>query len=177
VPDNDYRRFLRERVDDMDEKAGPGPFVLSDGSRVGTHEGYPFYTIGQRHGLGLAMGEPIYVTDIDPETNVITVGPRNELLRHALTAVQVNHVREADLSAERSATAKIRYNDPGAGCLVWEEDGALRVVFDRPRRAITPGQAVVVYDGADVLAGAWIDRAGRSAARPVGRETNAVESV
>lgn len=163
VPDNDYRRFLRERVNDIEDQAGPGPFVLSDGTKVGTHEGYPFYTIGQRHGLGLAMGEPIYVTDIDPESNVITVGPREELLERALRAGQLNHVREADLSAERKASAKIRYNDAGAPCTVWEEDGKLRVVFDRPRRAVTPGQAVVVYDGADVLAGGWIERAGTAA--------------
>jgi len=157
VPDNDYRRFLRDRVPDMAEKAGPGPFVLSDGSPAGTHEGYPFYTIGQRHGLGLATGEPIYVTHIDAETNTITVGPKSELMKHSLVAGQLNHVGVADLNEERDAFAKIRYNDTGAPCLVRQEGDRLHVSFFEPRKAITPGQAVVVYDGDAVLAGGWIE--------------------
>lgn len=156
VPDNDYRRFLRERVSDMDERAGRGDFVLSSGKKFGTHEGYPFYTIGQRHGLGLAVGEPIYVTHIDANTNTVTVGPKEELLGSDLTAHQINHVKYADLTRERAATGKIRYKDEGAPCAVWQEGDLLRVRFAEPRRAITPGQAVVIYEGEDVLAGAWI---------------------
>ena len=76
IPDNDYRRFLRDRVDGLKEAVEGGPFVQSDGTVVGEHAGYPFYTIGQRHGLGLALGYPVYVTGIDAETNVVTVGPR-----------------------------------------------------------------------------------------------------
>ena len=84
VPDNDYRRFLRDRVPNMEERAGEGKFVLEDGTQVGIHQGYPFYTIGQRHGLGLALGYPVYVLRIDPDSNKITVGPRESLLKHSL---------------------------------------------------------------------------------------------
>ncbi len=157
VPDNDYRRFLRDRVGDIDERVGEGSFVTSDGSLVGTHEGYPFYTIGQRHGLGLALGYPIYVTAIDPETNVITVGPRDELLKHSLVAGQVNLLKQTKIEGEQLGSAMIRYNDTGAACLYSLDDGGdLHVHFAEPRRAITPGQAVVVYDGEDVVAGGWI---------------------
>lgn len=156
VPDNNYRRFLKERVPDMEERAGKGPFILSSGEHFGTHEGYPFYTIGQRHGLGLATGEPIYVTHINPETNTVTVGPKEELMGTALSAGQINFVKVPDLLQERTAFAKIRYKDPGAPCVVWQEGDKLHVRFSTPRRAITPGQAIVLYDGDEILAGAWI---------------------
>ncbi len=116
VPDNNYRRFLRDRVPDMDQKAGPGNFLLSDGTVMGQHEGYPFYTIGQRHGLGLAVGEPIYVTRIDAKSNTVWVGPKEELLGQRLTAAQINPIKYADLTGERDAAGKIRYKDEGAPC-------------------------------------------------------------
>jgi len=157
VPDNDYRRFLRDRVEDLDERVGPGPMVLSDGTEIGTHEGYPFYTIGQRHGLGIALGYPAYVTSIDPETNTVSVGPREELLQQTLTASEFNPIKYPELDDELPAEGKIRYNDAGAPCLVRQTGSdTLEVSFARPRRAITPGQAVVLYEGDDVLGGAWI---------------------
>jgi tRNA-specific 2-thiouridylase len=156
VPDNNYRRFLKDRVPDMEERAGKGNFVLSSGEVFGTHEGYPFYTIGQRHGLGLATGEPIYVTHINPDTNTVTVGPKEELMGTSLSAAQINHVKFGELTSEREAFAKIRYKDPGAKCVVWQEGDILHARFTEPRRAITPGQAIVVYDGDEVMAGAWI---------------------
>lgn len=161
VPDNNYRRFLRDRVPDMDERVGKGDYVLSDGTKVGQHEGYPFYTIGQRHHLGLATGEPIYVSHIDAKTNTITVGPRDELMGDDLTANQINYVKHSDIRTERPAVGKIRYKDEGAPCVVWQEDDLLRVRFAEPRRAITPGQAIVLYEGEDVLAGAWITHVGQ----------------
>ncbi len=159
VPDNDYRRFLRDRVPDLDARVGRGDFMTSDGSVVGIHDGYPFYTVGQRHGLGLALGAPVYVTKIDPSRNRVYVGPREELSGDALVAGQINLVKYSDLYEERPATGKIRYNDPGAPCIVAQTKGdELEVVFAEARTAITPGQAVVVYDGEDVLAGGWIER-------------------
>lgn len=159
VPDNNYRRFLRDRVPDLDERAGPGPYVSTTGALIGTHEGYPFYTIGQRHGLGLSLGYPAYVTAIDADTNTITVGKRDDLLRFRLTATGFNPIKYADLTDERPASGKIRYNDRGAPCIAWQsEDQTLHVAFPEPRTAITPGQAVVLYEGDDVLGGAWIDR-------------------
>jgi len=157
VPDNDYRRFLRERVPGLSEEVGGGSFVLSSGEVIGTHDGYPFYTIGQRHGLGISAGFPLYVTRIDPETNVITLGPREELLAQQLRATQINLVKYPNLFEERPAVGKIRYKDDGAPALVWQTgDDEIRVAFTSPRRAITPGQSVVLYEGDDVLGGGWI---------------------
>ncbi|PSQ90085.1 MAG: tRNA 2-thiouridine(34) synthase MnmA, partial [Bacteroidetes bacterium QS_8_64_10] len=161
IPDDDYHRFLKDRVDGLEEEVAGGDFILSDGTKVGEHDGYPFYTVGQRRGLGLALGHRIYVTDIDAETNTITVGPREELQQQTLTARQINMVGAADLTEERPVTASIRYNDAGAPGLAWQPgEDELAVAFAEPQRAITPGQAVVLYDGDDLLAGGWIETVG-----------------
>ena len=158
IPDDDYRRFLKDRVAGLEEEVGGGTFVLNDGTVVGEHAGYPFYTIGQRHGLGLALGFPIYVTHIDPETNTVTVGPREALMKQMLTARKINLIKYTDLRQERPALGKIRYKDPGGACLVRQTDAeTLEVAFAEPRQAITLGQSVVLYEGDDVLAGGWID--------------------
>ena len=163
IPDNDYRRFLRDRVTGLDENVRGGPFVLSDGKVVGQHAGYPFYTIGQRHGLGLALGTPVYVTAIDPESNTVTVGPREELLQEHLIARQINLMKYPELRQERAATGKIRYKDAGAPCLVQQTgDDELTVGFAERRQAITPGQSVVLYEGEDILGGGWIASAWRA---------------
>ncbi|MEM1126966.1 MAG: tRNA 2-thiouridine(34) synthase MnmA [Bacteroidota bacterium] len=157
IPDNNYRRFLKDRVPELETQVQNGVFQLSDGTPVGRHNGYPFYTIGQRHGLGLAMGYPVYVTHIDADTNVVTVGPREELMKQRLVARQVNLIKYPDLREERLAVGKIRYKDAGGACLVQQTgDDELAVAFAEPRPAITPGQAVVLYEGDEVLAGAWI---------------------
>jgi len=165
IPDNDYGRFLRDRVDGLEEEVKGGTFVLSDGTVVGEHEGYPFYTVGQRRGLGLALGERVYVTDIDPETNTITVGPKEELMEQTLTAHEINLVKYPEIEEERSAWGTIRYNDDGAGCLAWQpDDDTLKVAFAEPRRAITPGQSLVLYEDDDVLGGGWIHDVGTGTA-------------
>jgi len=157
VPDNDYRRFLRDRVPGLAAEVEGGKFVLTSGEVIGTHEGYPFYTIGQRHGLGVAAGVPLYVTRIDPESNIITLGTRDELLGQKLRARQVNFIKYPDLFDERPAIGKIRYKDDGAPALVWQTgDDEIRVAFSVPRTAITPGQSVVLYEDDDVLGGGWI---------------------
>ncbi len=164
VPDNNYRRFLKERVRGLEEEVAGGNFVLKDGTVVGQHEGYPFYTIGQRRGLGLSLGERAYVTAIDAQTNTITVGPREDLLKQRLMARQINLVKHADLGEERPAIGAIRYNDAGAPCLV-RQTGAdeLEVHFSEPRRAITAGQSVVLYEDDEILAGGWIHEVGEAA--------------
>ncbi len=157
VPDNDYRRFIRERVGDLDERVGIGDFVTRSGETVGTHLGYPYYTIGQRHGLGIAMGEPFYVSRIDAVTNTITVGPREELLEMSLVADQLNLLKYDSLPNDLPVNAKIRYNDSGAGGIVNQVGSdSIRVDFAESRTAITPGQAVVLYEGDDLIGGAWI---------------------
>ncbi len=167
IPDNDYRRFLKDQVAGLEERVHGGPFVLSDGSEVGRHAGYPFFTVGQRHGLGLALGYPVYVTNIDPITNTVTVGPREELLKEYLVARQINLIKFPQLREERPATGKIRYRDPGAPCLVRQSgDDELQVGFAVRRAAITPGQSVVLYEGDDVLGGGWIAAAWREEDAP-----------
>lgn len=161
IPDNDYGRFLKDRVDGLEEDVSGGKFVLSDGTVVGEHEGYPFYTIGQRRGLGLALGERVYVTDIDPETNTITVGPKEELMEQTVTAREINLVKYPTLDEDRPAIGSIRYNDPGSPCVVWQsDDDVLKAAFAEPRQAITPGQSVVFYEEDTVLGGGWIHEVG-----------------
>ncbi len=157
VPDNDYRRFLRDRVPDLDDRIGPGPMKHVDGRDLGQHEGFPYYTVGQRHGLGLAMGHPVYVTHIDADTNTITVGPEDALGRHKLSADGLNLIKFDELIDVHQATAKIRYKDPGAPCLVTQTGAdTIDIDFLTPRKAIAPGQAVVMYEEEDVIGGAWI---------------------
>ena len=159
IPDNDYRRFLRDRVPNLDQEVNDGPIVLSDGTEVGRHAGYPFYTIGQRRGLNLALGYPAYVSAIDPKSNTITVGPREELLKQTLVATKINLIKYRALPVERLVLGKIRYKDPGAPCIVYQTaDDELQISFMQPRRAITPGQSVVIYEGDDVLGGGWIQQ-------------------
>ncbi len=161
VPDNDYRRFLSDRVDGLQVKVDGGLFVDRHGNVLGKHKGYPFYTIGQRRGLHLAMGKPVYVTHIDPETNTITVGDESELVN--TTAIARNIVMgkyERINETEMPINAAIRYNDTGEpGFLTQNGDDEITVRFPEGRTAITPGQALVVYEGDDVISGGWIYKA------------------
>ena len=160
VPDDDYRRFLKDRVDGLEEEVSGGKIVDQDGNVVGEHEGYPFYTIGQRRGLDLAMGKPVYVTDINPDTNVITIGEKKDLISTTCKAREVNLVKYDRIpEKEMEVTGAIRYNDEGAiGYVSQTGDDEIEVTFPAGREAITPGQAVVCYEGNDVVAGGWIKK-------------------
>lgn len=161
IPDNDYRRFIAESVEDYEDRVGPGNFLDRYGTIIGRHTGYPNYTIGQRRGLHLPMGDPVYVTHINAQTNEVTVGPKEDLIQSTLIATEVNFVKKASLPFNQpvEVSAKIRYNDPGApGQLTQLGEDSVQVHFPDGREAITPGQAVVCYDGDDVLAGGWIKK-------------------
>lgn len=159
IPDNDYRRFLRDNVDDIDQHVGRGSIVL-DGKVIGTHDGYPFYTIGQRKGLGIAHAEPLYVLDVLPQTNTVVIGTEDRLYHTALEAKDVNLQKYADLREPRELVAKIRYKDAGCAATCWTDDeGTLHVRFTEPRPAITRGQSVVLYEGDDVVGGGIITTA------------------
>ncbi|MFP8488890.1 tRNA 2-thiouridine(34) synthase MnmA [Gracilimonas sp. Q87] len=160
VPDDDYRRFLKDRVDGLEERVSGGKFVDQNGKVVGEHEGYPFYTIGQRRGLDLAMGKPVYVTHINPITNTITIGEKEDLVSSTLVAGEMNLVKYDKIPEdEMEITGSIRYNDDGAiGLLTQLSDTEMKVHFPAGREAITPGQAIVCYEGDDVLAGGWIKK-------------------
>ncbi|MEP7234074.1 MAG: tRNA 2-thiouridine(34) synthase MnmA [Ignavibacteriota bacterium] len=161
VQDNDYRRFLKENVSDISVVSPQGKFILN-GDVVGEHNGVPFYTIGQRKGLGLSIPshpEPLYVTGLDVVTNTVQLGDDPDLFESELTASAVNYMKYSTLPSEGlPVTAKIRYKDEGAPAhaFLYGTD-RFRVVFENPRRAITPGQSVVLYEGDDVVAGGIID--------------------
>ncbi|MAL18951.1 MAG: tRNA 2-thiouridine(34) synthase MnmA [Balneola sp.] len=160
VPDDDYRRFLRDRVDGLEERVSGGKFVDQEGNIVGEHEGYPFYTIGQRRGLDLAMGTPVYVTNIDPVTNTITIGEKKDLVSSTLIAGELNLIKYDKIPEDNmEITGAIRYNDEGAiGEVTQLSEDQMKVHFPAGREAITPGQAIVCYEGDDVLAGGWIKK-------------------
>jgi tRNA-specific 2-thiouridylase len=159
IPDNNYERFLKERLPGLQDTVDGGD-MLMDGEVVGKHRGYPFYTIGQRKGLGLARSRPVYVTGIDRSTNRITVGYEEDLQMRGLRASQTNMIKYPDCLTPRRVTARIRYKDPGGeATAVSLEDGRLEVRFDALRRAVTPGQSVVLYEGDDVVGGGVIDEA------------------
>jgi tRNA-specific 2-thiouridylase len=157
IPDNDFARFLREKVPGLGAQVAGGE-MLMNGNVVGRHEGYPFYTIGQRRGLGIALGEPVYVTSIDRAGNRIELGTEAALLHRGLIARDVNMGKFPDCTTPRRVDARIRYKDGGGPATVRSlEAGRIRVDFDAPRRAITPGQSVVLYEGDDVVCGGIID--------------------
>ena len=159
IPDNDYHRFLRDRVNDLEDKVGPGDFVDQQGNVVGTHKGYPFYTIGQRRGLDLPMGKPVYVTHIDAKTNTITIGERKDLLSTTLVADELNMVKYKNIEGEMDIVGAIRYNDSGAvGTMHQLDDNRIAVHFPAGRDAVAPGQAIVCYEDDDVVAGGWITK-------------------
>ncbi|MCX6139534.1 MAG: tRNA 2-thiouridine(34) synthase MnmA [Candidatus Kapabacteria bacterium] len=156
IPDNDYRRFLRDAVPNLDERIGKGN-VMMDGEVIGQHEGYPFYTVGQRKGLGVSNPEPLFVLNVLPSENIVELGTADKLDATGLTADNVNLQKYADLNDPRVFTVKIRYRDEGAPATCYTDaDGILHVEFDEPRRAIARGQSVVMYEGDDVVGGGVI---------------------
>jgi tRNA-uridine 2-sulfurtransferase len=156
IPDDDYARFLVEHVPGLEERVKGGDLVF-EGKAIGKHRGYPFYTIGQRRGLNVAVGEPLYVTEISPAGNTVTVGRQSDLLRSRFTAHSVNLQKYPRPTQSMRVTARIRYKDEGApATLLPRHDGTVQVSFDEPRRAITPGQSTVWYEDGDVVGGGII---------------------
>jgi tRNA-specific 2-thiouridylase len=157
VPDNDYRGFLKRRVEGLEEKVRGGEFVLEDGTVVGHHEGYPFYTIGQRKGLGITLGYPVFVTEIQKESNRVVLGEIEGLSRDAMWVDQLHMQKYESLSSlKKDTVTKIRYNDDGSPALVEQIGDEMRVLFKEKVKAIAPGQAAVFYEGNDVIGGGWI---------------------
>ena len=160
VPDNDYRGFLKRRVEGLEEAVKGGEFVLSNGEVIGTHEGYPFYTIGQRKGLGVALGYPAYVIEIQKDLNRVVLGPIEELAKNAMKVHKLTFGKFASFGNEQYETiVKVRYNDKGSVATVKQiSDNELEVFFHEKVNAIAPGQAAVFYHEDDVLAGGWIQK-------------------
>jgi tRNA-uridine 2-sulfurtransferase len=156
VPDNDYRGFLKRRVEGLEEKVKGGEFVLEDGTVVGTHEGYPFYTVGQRKGLGIALGYPIFVSEIQKDKNRVVLATVNELFRNGLWAGKLTLSKYESIQKPLETVTKVRYNDPGTAAVIEQEGDKMKVLFHRGVSAIAPGQAAVFYEGNDVVGGGWI---------------------
>jgi tRNA-specific 2-thiouridylase len=156
VPDDDYLRLLRER---RPHALKPGVIVDTRGRVLGEHGGVARFTIGQRHGLGIAVGEPRYVVDIDPVKAVLTVGAREELLRREMDVAVVRWPSGGLPPEGTRASVQIRYTHRAApATLSPQEADRVRVTFDEGQPAITPGQAAVFYDDDVVLGGGWIER-------------------
>ncbi len=158
VPDQDYAGLVRRRSPGT---FAPGEVVSPEGEVLATHAGHQHFTVGQRRGLGVAKGYPLYVIGVDADSNRVTVGPQEQLLKSALVAQQVNLLNSrAQAATNLPCTAKIRYgHTPQPARLTASGPDEITVTFDQPQSAITPGQAVVCYDGDVVLAGGWIDAA------------------
>jgi tRNA-specific 2-thiouridylase len=155
APSGGHAAFVDEH---LPEPVGAGVITDRDGRVLGRHEGTHRFTIGQRKGLGLSAGVPLYVVDIDAADRRVVVGPREALERTTLSASQVNWISGETPSAPVRALARVRYRHHEAPATITSLEGAkARVEFDEPQTAITPGQAVVFYDGDEVLGGGWID--------------------
>lgn len=156
VPDNDYRAFLRHKVSDLDERIGPGNFVLSNGKVVGKHLGYPYYTIGQRKGLGIALGEPMFVTRILPESNTVMLGTQNELEQMTARVKNLNLVKYESILTPLEAVTKVRYKDAGTLSSIVQDGDELNIKFHHAVSGIAPGQSAVFYEGNDLLGGGFL---------------------
>ena len=154
IPDGDYAGYIERRCG---HPAAPGDIVWRDGSVVGRHNGALRYTIGQRKGLGLAMGAPVYVCAKDMQANTVTVGPEENLFDRIVYADEVNWIAIPELTAPLRVTARTRYHQPERpATATLLPDGRVRVDFAAPQRAIAPGQAVVLYNGESVIGGGTI---------------------
>jgi tRNA-specific 2-thiouridylase len=159
VPNGDYAAFLNAylRHKGIPEPRTRGEIVSGDGKALGEHAGVHHFTVGQRRGLGIATGEPLYVIATDASSQRVTVGPDSELYRATLVAAEVNWISVPPPSREIRVSVKIRNKHvPAPGTLVPREGGRVQVRFDQPQRAVTPGQAAVFYDGDLVVGGGWI---------------------
>lgn len=157
IPDNDYRSFLKTRIPDLEEKLEGGSFIDRTGKILGQHKGYPFYTIGQRKGLEVAVGSALYVTEIRPETNTVVLGDLDDLQRQKMVVRDINLIKYENITEPKDALTKIRYKDPGTNSTILQEGSKMLVEFYQPVKAVAPGQSAVFYEGDDVIGGGFIE--------------------
>ncbi len=158
VPDNDYRGFLKRNVEGLEERMKGGTFVDKHGKILGQHKGYPFYTIGQRKGLDIALGKPAFVTAIDPNTNTVVLGDEDDLMKKDMHVSKMNYIKYAGINDGMEATIRIRYKDMGSAGTLHNNDSGIRVSFYENAKGIAPGQSAVFYEGDDVIGGGIIQR-------------------
>lgn len=154
IPDNDYAKFITYYTGETPKE---GNFVTPDGKIIGKHKGIIHYTVGQRKGLNLAMGHPVFVLAIRPETGEVVIGNSDEVYSDKLQAGNLNFMAIEDLDGEMKVDAKIRYSHKGSKCTIRKvKEDTVECIFEEPQRAITPGQAVVFYQGDIVIGGGTI---------------------
>ncbi len=158
VPDNNYRDFLKKKVDGLEERVAGGNFIDKTGKILGQHKGYPFYTIGQRKGLDIAFGKPVYVTGINPGNNTVELGDEGDLNRNEMLVTKLNWVKYDGISDGMEAVTKIRYKDSGTLSNLYQLGNDLQVKFYEDAKGIAPGQSAVFYEGDDVIGGGIIMR-------------------
>jgi tRNA-specific 2-thiouridylase len=158
VPDNDYRGFLKRKVEGLEERVAGGYFVDKNGKILGQHKGYPFYTIGQRKGLDIALGKPAYVTAIDPDTNTVVLGDEEDLEKADMRVAKINWIKYEGIESPMEVTTKIRYKDKGSFSTITPAGNDISVRFYENAKGIAPGQSAVFYEGNDVIGGGIIQR-------------------
>ena len=156
VPDNDYRGFLKRKRPELEAQVAGGKFVDTTGNIIGEHEGYPFYTIGQRKGLKLAMGRPVYVTAIHPDSNTVVLGDVEDLVRNSMYVAKVNWMKYDSLPEGMEVVTKVRYRDMGTLSTLHSNGLFTEVQFLANVKGIAPGQSAVFYEGDDVVGGGII---------------------
>ena len=157
IPDNDYRGFLKRKVPDLDKLVGEGDFIGVDGSNLGKHKGYPFYTIGQRKGLEIAVGSPLYVTEIHPDSNTVVLGEEEDLQKQQMMVRDCNFIKYEKINGKMEALTKIRSHDTGMLSTISGTEDRVEVQFRSMVKAIAPGQSAVFYEGNDLIGGGIIE--------------------
>jgi tRNA-specific 2-thiouridylase len=156
IPDNDYRGFLKRRVVGLAEKVKGGSFVTLDGKEIGKHDGYPFYTIGQRK-LGVSLGDnPTYVVSINPDTNTVVVGTKEDLKKQEMYVRNINFIKYDKIEDGMEFLVKVRYKHKGEMATITNDGDNLKVLFHKKVKGIAPGQSAAIYEGNDLIAGGFI---------------------
>ena len=156
IPDNDYRGFLKRRVEGLEEKVKGGNFITISGEVVGTHDGYPFYTIGQRK-IGISLGKnPTFVIGINPEDNTVTVGTKEDLQKQEMHIRNVNYLKYDKIEDGKEYVVKVRYKHKGEMATITNEGENLKLLFHNKVEGIAPGQSAAIYEGNDLIAGGFI---------------------
>jgi tRNA-specific 2-thiouridylase len=158
IPDNNYHRLLKSARPELESEVDKGELLDTSGNVIGHHQGYPFYTIGQRKGLGGGFAQPLYVVNIDANTNRVSIGDEDALFCKEFFVRETNIISSHMISGQLKAHIKIRYNDDGhSGTIYPLKDQKLRIVFDSPQKSVTPGQSAVFFSGDLVIGGGIIE--------------------
>ena len=156
IPDNDYRGFLKRRVEGLEEKVKGGNFITISGEVVGKHDGYPFYTIGQRK-LGISLGKnPTFVIGINPDDNTVTVGTKEDLQKQEMHIRNINNLKYDKIEDGKEYVVKVRYKHKGEMATITNDGENVKVLFHNKVEGIAPGQSAAIYEGDDLIAGGFI---------------------